>query len=235
MKDALTVANDRDSTVARLHCLHLQSYMNLLIIVLHRPYMLETPEHLGPQQRYDLSSTARKFAREAAANLTAIASKLIALDLVDLSSHMFVTTTMTAAQIHLFEIKTAEGLTRQFARNQFNLHVLILKQLQRTYWTASYQHQLFTETLKAMEEYEKGLRQVANTTADANVNSIGGQGATPGLTASGQTSTGTAWTTQSTQIYTDDIPDDGLTGLDELFLSFNPNPFLNLTVDADHE
>lgn len=235
--DGLTAPNDRDCNVALLHFLHLQSYVNLVMIILHRPYMLETPEHLTAQQSYDLRCAARKIAKESAANLTAIASKLIALDLVDMSLNMLVATTMTAAQIHLFEIKTSEGLSHQFARNHFKLHVLILTQLQRTYWTASYQHQLFTETLKVMEEYEKGLRQIEDATVTTNpiATSVHGHETAPGVATSGQASTSTVYGTSTMQAEDAAVPPNGMTGLDELFLSFNPNPFLNLTMDADNE
>lgn len=230
IRDGLTPPTDQEPDTSLLHTFHLQSYVDLVVIVLHRPYMLNAPGYLTMPERQSLRSTARRRAKDAAADITAIASKLIALDLVDLSPHMLVATTMSAAQIHLFEIKTSNGLCRQFALNHYNLHVLILAQLHKTYWTATYQHQLFTETLKAMEECEKVQMQqeAANVSAkdesrqqtnNALAPNQVPRSATPGETVldwEGFEGTGT-----STQ------------DLEELFLSFNPNSLLNLPMDFD--
>ena len=143
-----------------------------------------------------------------------------------MSFSMLVTTTMTAAQIHLFEIKTSEGLARQFARNHYNLHVLILAQLQRTYWTADYQHQLFTETIKAVEEIEKGQKQLeAATTAAKDINR---RESSTTAAISDQISGNTTSGTSVLPLNPDEVAE---AGLEELFLSFNPNPFLSLPLD----
>ena len=229
LKDDLVSPRDYDPDVSLLHLLHMQSYVNLVIIVLHRPYVLEVPGHLDIHQQDKLKSTARKRVKEAAATLTAISSKLIALDWIDVSFSMLVTTTMTAAQIHFYEIKTSEGLSRQFARNHYNLHVLILAQLQRTYWTADYQHQLFTETIKAVEEIEKNLRQLkaaTTTTRDTNHPTFNSASTVSDLASDNAASAQLLEPVEAAEA--------GTPGLEELFLSFDPNPFLSLPTDPSN-
>jgi hypothetical protein len=142
---------------------------------------------------------------------------------------MLVTTTMTAAQIHFFEIKTSEGLTRQFARNHYNLHVLILAQLQRTYWTADYQHQLFTETIKAVEEIEKNLRRLKAANTIGKDTSAQTMNSTAVISDQGNDNATSAQPLESAE-----ATGEGTPGLEELFLSFDPNPFLSLPADPSN-
>lgn len=61
---------------------------------------------------------------------------------------------MPSMQIHLHETKSPDQLTRQYASNQLDLHMTVLTEMQKTYWTANMQHELFlrarttTKTLK---------------------------------------------------------------------------------------
>jgi len=222
LRDSAPTATDLLPTTSLIHAHHLQCYFNTVIIALYRPYVLDAPEHLTQPQQDRLRSLAQQRVKQAAADTTTAVNKLVSLDLIDLASNMLVTAIMSAAQIHLFEIKQSEGLARQYASHHFNLHILVLSQLRRTYWTADHQHKLFTETLKAVENGE--LNPPVTATTSNNPTAV----ATP------------SHQDQSYGIDAAQSPDCGGFGntstgraLEDFFLSFNPNPFISLPTDFD--
>jgi hypothetical protein len=223
LRDSAQAATDLLPTVSLIHAHHLQCYFNVVIIALYRPYVLKAPDHLNEEERDRLCGVAWQRVKEAAASTTAAVNKLVSLELIELCSHMLVTAIMFAAQIHLYEIKKCEGLARQYASHHYNLHILVLSQLRRTYWTADAQHRLFTETLKAVENGElngpdsSGTKSPINSGSSPTGNGMptleGGVGEVDQSLDSGTYTTGRA--------------------LEDFFLSFNPNPFISLPTDFD--
>ena len=230
LRDSAPTGADLLPSTSLLHAHHLQSYFNTVFIALYRPYIIHTPEHLTSSQRGHLRSVAQQRVKEAAANTTTLVNKLVALDLISLSANMFVTSIMFAAQIHLFEIKQSEGLARQYASHHFNLHVLVLSQLRRTYWTADHQHKLFTETLKAVENGEMNEPQNQNALRSRTPTNDTGS-PTAGIGPSHQD--------QDYNEVDQALEYGGLNGpsrvLEDFFLSFNPNPFMGLPTDFNPE
>lgn len=51
---------------------------------------------------------------------------------------------MPSGQIHLYEMKSPDLLSREHASHQLDLHMTVLRELRKTYWTADMQHDLFT-------------------------------------------------------------------------------------------
>ncbi len=229
LRDSAPLNTDHLPTTTLLHALHLQAYFNTVMIALYRPYVLKILQHLTSSERDHLRSVSRQRVKDAAANTTALINKLVSLDLIDLSSSMLVTAIMFAAQIHLFEIKQSEGLARQYASHHFNLHILVLAQLRRTYWTADHQHKLFTETLKVVESGEfNGTQDPRSVKSPSTINSTGVSGAEAGPPRHDQ-----IYASQNDQSV--ECGGFSSTGqaLEDFFLSFNPNPFINLPTDFD--
>ena len=56
---------------------------------------------------------------------------------------------MPAGQIHLYETKSPDLLTREHASNQLDLHMTVLREMQKTYWTANMQYELFAKARAA--------------------------------------------------------------------------------------
>ena len=221
LRETAPTATDLLPTTSLLHAHHLQCYFSTVIIALYRPYILDAPANLAPAEQGHLRSLAQRRAKDAAADTTTAINKLVALDLIEFSGHMLVTTIMFAAQIHLYEIRHSEGLARQYASHHFNLHILVLSQLRRTYWTADHQHKLFTETLKAVENGELNGPQ----------DGMAAKSPTASTSASG------AGPSRHDPAYTNeaDLEFNSATGhtLEDLFLSFNPNPFMGVPPDFD--
>jgi hypothetical protein len=78
---------------------------------------------------------------------------------------------MPSGQIHLYETKSPDPLAREHASHQLDLHMTVLRELQKTYWTANMQYELFAKVRVAM----KCLPPSSNTgpCKSANLSSMG--------------------------------------------------------------
>jgi hypothetical protein len=56
---------------------------------------------------------------------------------------------MPSMQIHLHETNSLDQLTRQYASNQLDLHMTVLTEMQKTYWAANMQYELFSRARAA--------------------------------------------------------------------------------------
>ena len=156
LRDSLPLETVIISPASTLHLSHLKCYLNSVIITLYRSYMNGMLEHLTPVEQRSLQAVATQRAKEAASSTTTILNRLVSLDMIKLSPTMIVTAMMSAMQIHFFEMTQSEGLARQHALHNLNLHMIILSHLKKTYWTADMQQNLFTECLKAIEASSSG-------------------------------------------------------------------------------
>ena len=229
LRDSASLNAELMPTTSLLHALHLQCYFNTAIIALHRPYILTGPRYLATSERDQLRSVAQQRVKDAAANTTTAANKLVSLGLIELSSNMLVTAIMFAAQVHLFEIKTSEGLARQYASHHFNLHILVLAQLRRTYWTADHQHKLFTETLKLIENGEFNGTQDPRSLKSPPVTS----GASSSLADAGASRLDQGYASEADQNLECGSFSNTARAPDDFFLFFNPHPFISLPTDFD--
>lgn len=58
---------------------------------------------------------------------------------------------MPSGQIYLYETKSPDPLAREHALHQLDLHMTVLRELQKTYWTANMQYELFAKARVAMK------------------------------------------------------------------------------------
>ncbi|EXJ57421.1 hypothetical protein A1O7_07769 [Cladophialophora yegresii CBS 114405] len=147
---SLDPETEHKSSTLALHTSHFETYVNTVVIILHRPYVLSAPEHLQPSERTNLQTAAIQACKSAAAAITNTLSKLIADNMIETSPTTLVTPIMMAMQIHFYELARSEGLLRQHALHNLNLHFMVLTHLKKTFWTADMHHNLFTECIKAL-------------------------------------------------------------------------------------
>lgn len=155
---------DYSSTCLTLHFYYLKCYVNAVTIALHRSYIISTPEHLSPAEQSSLKTLALKRCKNAAADTTNIISRLVSLDLVDLSPTMLVPGMTLPMQIHFFEYAQSESLARQHAYHNLNLHLMVLDHLRKTFWSADNYHTLFTDFLRAMDDSRSDKQTVVDET-----------------------------------------------------------------------
>lgn len=83
---------------------------------------------------------------------------------------------MPSGQIHLYETKSPDPLSREHASHQLDLHMTVLRELQKTYWTANMQYELFAKARVATN----ALPPASNAVPHQHVPH---SGMAPGLTA----------------------------------------------------
>lgn len=138
-----------------LHYNHFKCYVKTVAIILYRSYMLSSPTHLAAVDRLNLEKTAVQACKTAAADITSTINKLIAEDMIETSPTTLVTCIVMAMQIHFFELAKSEGLLRQHALHNMNLHFMVLTSLKKTFWTADMNYNLFNECVKALNSGSK--------------------------------------------------------------------------------
>ncbi|OAP59360.1 hypothetical protein AYL99_06658 [Fonsecaea erecta] len=154
--ESLPTDTETRSRTLMLHVSHFRCYCQAIIILLHRSYILSTPEHLSAAEQSNLQAAATQRSKAAAANSTGTLNKLIGQDMIDTSPTMLVTAMMIAMQIHLFELARSDGLIRQHAGHNLNLHMMVLSHLNKTFWSADMHRNLFSEVLKALNAGKTG-------------------------------------------------------------------------------
>lgn len=127
-----------------LHWCHLKAYYNSVIIALHRPFLLKFPIDLPRWRQEDFYTTTLHKVKTAASSTTAILRELISLNLISVCASTMVVLMMSPGQIHLHETKSPDRLTRQYATNQLDVHMAVLRELQKTHWSANMQYELFS-------------------------------------------------------------------------------------------
>lgn len=73
------------------------------------------------------------------------------------TDHHRITAMIPAMQIHLYDCKSSNSLTRGLAENKLQLHMLVLSNLRGTYWGADVMYRLFE---RAQTILRKGSSQV---------------------------------------------------------------------------
>ena len=197
-----------------LHMSHFKTYVNAVVIVLHRSYVIFQPKHLSPDEQQGLAKVAAQACRTAAAEITTTLNMMVAENMIETSPPSLLTPIIMAMQIHFYELARSEGLLKQHALHNMNLHFMILKHLKKTFWIADLNHNLFTECVKALDGkagegaqyagYAAGLQDPSTATARSS---------TPRATRDDQ---GTAMSNV--------LEPSGLTesAFDEFFASFGP-------------
>ncbi len=77
--------NGEGSKILKLHIDHFRTFVNTVIIVLYRAYILSTPEHLSSVERERLQNVAVQACKTAAADVTSILNKLVAEGMIETS------------------------------------------------------------------------------------------------------------------------------------------------------
>ena len=102
---------------------------------------------------------------------------------------------MPAGQIHLYETKSPDLLTREHASNQLDLHMTVLRELQKTYWTANMQYELFAKARVATlalppASSSSGVHHETASPAGTNSAALARESAVP----AGYSTMGAPWT-----------------------------------------
>ena len=155
--ESMTKECEFPSRITTLHQSHLRCYFNVVIITLHRSYIIDAPENLAQEEQDYLRRTALQRSKDAATGTTNILNRLITQDMIDKFPAQLVAGLMPAMQIHLFGLARSQGLARQYASHNLDLHMIVLSHLKQTYWAADIIRNLFVDALKAIESAKAAM------------------------------------------------------------------------------
>ncbi|KAM0263713.1 hypothetical protein ACHAQJ_001027 [Trichoderma viride] len=146
------VVSDGSSEGLSIHAYQIELFYQATIAILYRPYALNR-SNSPPSGAHSLwQQTAASRAREAASNTNGLLQSLIELDAIRYVKQMIITAMIPAMQIHLYDCKSANALTRGLAENKLQLHMLVLSNLRGTYWSADVMYRLFERALTILKK-----------------------------------------------------------------------------------
>ncbi|CAH0056177.1 unnamed protein product [Clonostachys solani] len=127
------------------HACHLTLFLQSVLIVLYRPYLLRLSEkHSSSLSQGRYSSIERK-AQAAAAGFNKILEALITADMVMACQNIICIALVPPMQLHLLNSTSSKPLIATLGQQSLDLCMLVANELRKTYFGASLLHQLFSQ------------------------------------------------------------------------------------------
>ncbi|KAL0777057.1 hypothetical protein CaCOL14_006575 [Colletotrichum acutatum] len=135
-----------------LHRSVLKIYHGTVLIALHRPYLiLSKQSSTTPLGESNIQSLAMDRYTAAASAITKAVNDLVRAELLNVSPPTLPTCINSAIGVHLHEACRSEGISRQLALHNVNLHMLVLSHLGKIYCSAEIQYRFFLQIMKTAE------------------------------------------------------------------------------------
>ncbi|KAG7051057.1 cutinase transcription factor 1 beta [Colletotrichum scovillei] len=135
-----------------LHRSVLKIYHGTVLIALHRPYLIPSKQSsTTPLEPSNIQSLAMDRYTTAASAITKAVNDLVRADLLNVSPPTLPTCINSAIGVHLHEACRSEGIGRQLALHNVNLHMLVLSHLGKIYCSAEIQYRFFLQIMKTAE------------------------------------------------------------------------------------
>ncbi|KAL5083897.1 hypothetical protein Trisim1_000806 [Trichoderma cf. simile WF8] len=162
-EDAIPVDSSESLTI---NGIQIDLLYQATIAILYRPYVLNraTPLPSGAHSLWQKIATSR--AREAASNTNGLLQSLIEVDGIRYLKPMMITAMIPAMQIHLYDCKSSNALTRGLAENKLQLHMLVLSNLRETYWSADVTYRLFDRAQNILKKSNSQVEKPPVKNAD---------------------------------------------------------------------
>ncbi|OLN81301.1 Cutinase transcription factor 1 beta 3 [Colletotrichum chlorophyti] len=139
------------SRVVASHIYQFKLYFETSIIVLYRPFILDTPREVPTADQGNWRAFACQKTRTAASNASAAMNSMMAEDLIRLSHTLTVIALVPPMQIHLFESTSSKPMARQMGRHNLALCMLAMDELRKSYVSADASYKLFETAINKVE------------------------------------------------------------------------------------
>ncbi|KAL7929726.1 hypothetical protein V8C35DRAFT_314642 [Trichoderma chlorosporum] len=149
-----------------IHAYQIDLLYQATVAILYRPYILNRSTSLPSGAHSLWQKTAASRAREAASSTNGLLQSLIELDGIRHLKPMMITAMIPAMQIHLFDCKSSNILTRGLAENKLQLHMLVLSNLRGTYWSADVMYRLFDRAQKILKKSNSQTQKLPDRNSD---------------------------------------------------------------------
>ncbi|KAI8288927.1 Cutinase transcription factor 1 beta [Colletotrichum sp. SAR11_240] len=166
------------SRVVASHIYQFKLYFETSIIVLYRPFILDTPREIPAADQGNWRTFACQKTRTAASNASAAVNSMMAEDLIRLCHTITVIALVPPMQIHLFESTSSKQMARQMGRHNLALCMVAMDELRKSYISAEASYKLFETAINKVDnapphqEYQPSpAAPTASTTPDGTMNS----------------------------------------------------------------
>lgn len=166
------------SRVVASHIYQFKLYFETSIIVLYRPFILDTPREIPAADQGNWRTFACQKTRTAASNASAAVNSMMAEDLIRLCHTITVIALVPPMQIHLFESTSSKQMARQMGRHNLALCMVAMDELRKSYISAEASYKLFETAINKVDnapphqEYQPSpAAPTASTTPDGTINS----------------------------------------------------------------
>ncbi|KAF6798183.1 C6 transcription factor [Colletotrichum sojae] len=167
------------SRVVASHIYQFKLYFETSIIILYRPFILDTPREVPAADQGSWRTFACQKTRTAASNASAAMNTMMAEDLIRLCHTLTVIALVPPMQIHLFESTSSKPMARQMGRHNLALCMVAMDEMRKSYISAEASYKLF-ETAIAKVDNAAAPRQdqqpspaITATTPDGTTTSGG--------------------------------------------------------------
>ncbi|KAK2772193.1 C6 transcription factor [Colletotrichum kahawae] len=166
------------SRVVASHIYQFKLYFETSIIVLYRPFILDTPREIPAADQGNWRTFACQKTRTAASNSSAAVNSMMAEDLIRLCHTITVIALVPPMQIHLFESTSSKQMARQMGRHNLALCMVAMDELRKSYISAEASYKLFETAINKVdnapphqEHQPSPAAPTASTTPDGTMNS----------------------------------------------------------------
>ncbi|KAL0944915.1 C6 transcription factor [Colletotrichum truncatum] len=139
------------SRVVASHIYQFKLYFETSIIVLYRPFILDTPREIPAADQGSWRTFACQKTRTAASNASAAVNSMMAEDLIRLCHTITVIAMGPPMQIHLFESTSSKPMARQMGRHNLALCMVAMDELRKPYISAEASYKLFETAINKVE------------------------------------------------------------------------------------
>ncbi|KAH6695629.1 fungal-specific transcription factor domain-containing protein [Plectosphaerella plurivora] len=157
--------NINQSRLIASHYYQFRLYFESTIIVLYRPYILESPKEMLEEQQESWKTFACQKTRTAATNASNTVASMMAEGLIGLSHTLTVLALIPPMQIHLFEKTSQTLIVRQMGSHNLSLCMLAMEELGKLYISAIAARKLFEAAIQKVDKRQQQEEEAARLVA----------------------------------------------------------------------
>uniref|UniRef100_A0A8H7NHZ0 Xylanolytic transcriptional activator regulatory domain-containing protein n=1 Tax=Bionectria ochroleuca TaxID=29856 RepID=A0A8H7NHZ0_BIOOC len=145
--DICGLASCQGSRVGAFYLYHAQLHYQATLITFYRPFLVMTPSDLPPAAEGPWRDSMRNRLEAAAASTNTIVDSIVREGLISYAGPMTPPLLVPAMHVHLLNCKSENPLTQTLGYSKLELCMAVMRELQKTYTSASIFCGIFNEVL----------------------------------------------------------------------------------------
>ncbi|KAJ9490820.1 hypothetical protein VN97_g2456 [Penicillium thymicola] len=136
----------RHRQIVSSHAYHLDLYLESVILILYRPFLLEKPEVNSPSaSANEWRSNIERKMRAAAMSTNGILGNMASADMISSCQSMICIALVPTLQIYLVDSTSTKSLVRRMGIHNLELCMVVIEELKTTYFGAEILFRMFTK------------------------------------------------------------------------------------------